>query len=114
MDKDTSDRILENAFKLWFGPEAERRINAGTLAPNARIWAAQVLMEVGSAPIVRLNDELDGLFHVRPAEGSTLPEVGSEMAFASIDEIEGITLTDEVPNAGHLTVVFTRKGYFLA
>ena len=62
MTEDGADRMLQQAFELWFQPEIDRRVSAGTLPSEFSVWAAQVIMEPdGDSPVVRFSDQIRGV-----------------------------------------------------
>lgn len=114
MDNATTSAIVANAFQLWFGPEIERRVSAGLLPKGVGIWGAQVLLELGRAPVIRLNQELRGIYKVRPRDGVTGLKPGDQLHLPAIDSIEDVALTEAEANAAHLTVLFGPGGTFLS
>jgi uncharacterized protein (UPF0332 family) len=114
MADDLYDNVLQNAVKLWFAPEIERRISAGELQKGVRIWAAQVLMEVDQPLRVNINSEVRGVFSIRTAEGQKGLTPGQLLDPTELQGINEVTLTADEPNCGHLTVMFQRAGYFLS
>lgn len=74
--QDLGPRLLQQAFDIWINPELARRRAEGTLADDFVLDAAQIIMNLGSGPIVRLNREIKGVlkgFAAGPiAEGASV------------------------------------------
>jgi hypothetical protein len=96
------DRTLQQAFELWVMPEVERRQSAGQLPPNFQLWSAQVVFEVDAPLKVRLNNEVQAVMKVRVTRAVAK---GEAVGMNDFSEIESIELTDNDPNAGHITII---------
>jgi HEPN domain-containing protein len=109
-----ADNLLKNVYKLWVIPEVQRRLRDGALSGETKVWAAQVLFEVGSPVEVRLNDEINGTFHVDEAspipEGTTVDATNFHTVAATVRAFE---LADDRPNAGHITLLHHADGYYI-
>ena len=107
---DLTEKVLRNAFDLWFEPEIKRRQEAGTLPMPFKLWAAQVILDMGRPPVINFNEELKGAL----AGSMTGPvKIGQQVRLADIGDLAGFQLTTEHPNAGHLTAVVHRGKWFL-
>lgn len=101
-DEGGGQSLLEQVMDLWVRPEIERRQETGDLGTPFRLAAAQVVMEVGAPPRVRLNDEVRAVVRAR----STRPiERGEPVTHDDFTDIEQIQLTDNDPNAAHVTLL---------
>lgn len=95
--------FLNNAFQIWFTPEIERRKSAGTLPVSLNLFAAQVILDMDfDRPIVRFNDEVHGLMKAVAARAI---QAGEQVLMSDLTDIAEFSLTDEFPNAGHLTLI---------
>ena len=109
-----TNSVLRNAFDLWFEPEIKRRQASGALPKPFRVWAVQVLLEVGRAPAVFFNDQLKGVLKARIPPDLTSPiERGAELPFHELGDILGIELTNDESNAGHLTAILHHNTWYL-
>lgn len=115
MDPALYDQLFQNARRLWFDPEIERRMQAGQMRPDAKVWGAQVLMEVGQPIKVNLNEEVRGVFSIKPTEDQPALIPGQTLTLEMLAnfQIRGMTLTQAEANCGHLTVMLLGGGYFL-
>ncbi|MBV8924390.1 MAG: HEPN domain-containing protein [Bradyrhizobium sp.] len=94
-----SERMLLQAFNLWFNPEAERRIMAG--AATFQLKRAQVIFAEGKAPAVRFNDEVRGSLIAK----LTKPiEIGDEVLQSDVTQVDGFELDLADADAGHFTI----------
>ncbi len=100
-----------HARQLWFEPEIARRKNAGKLQEDFVLRAAQVVMNMGEEPVVRLNEEVKGVVWGRAKRAIAKGERAKTADFA---EITGFDLTSEDADAGHLTLIAANGGWFLA
>lgn len=113
LSKEFADNLYQQVLATWVNPEVRRRLEAGTIQGDTAVWAAQVLFDPSGPESVRLNDEVNGEFHVRSSELSNL-EVTQENLHALAGEIVAFHLPlDDAPNAGHITLMFHKKGFFI-
>lgn len=96
------ERTLLQAFNLWFNPETERRIAAGTLTAPFHLKRAQVIFAEGKAPEVRFNDEVRG--GLLATLSKPITEIGTEVLLSEITEIKGYELDVADADAGHFTI----------
>jgi len=109
-EQDFTGVVLRNAFDLWFEPEIKRRQEAGFLPKPFRLWAAQVILDLEGPAEINFNEHINGIFAAH-AEGPV--EKGQEIALAALGKLEGLQLTPDHPNAGHLTAIYHRKQWYL-
>ena len=103
MDEKVARNALEGAFRLWFTPELERRTALGLIPAGFKLWAVQVVLDLDAeAPKVRFNQEVRGAFVASTRRPTKL---GEAILLRDITDIRSMHLTDEDPNAGHLTAV---------
>lgn len=96
-----TQRVIQQALELWIQPEIARRQELGSIPRPFELRAAQVIFDPDAEAVeVRLNDEVQivGQF---PAEG---PLKKGDIIEVSLETISGLMLTDQDPNAGHLTI----------
>ncbi|AKU95762.1 hypothetical protein AKJ09_02426 [Labilithrix luteola] len=103
--------FLQQVFDLWVTPEIERRKNAGTLPGDFDLRGAQVIMNVGEPNIVRLNDEVRAVMITKLKGGSVGLQNGDPVYWDQIEGIDEIHLTDQDPNAGHVTILRVGSGW---
>ncbi len=109
-----TNSVLRNAFDLWFDPEIKRRQASGSLPTPFHVWAVQVLLEVGNPPSIFFNDQLKGVLQAQIPPDFKLPvERGAELRFDELGDIVGMQLTNDQPNAGHLTAILHRNTWYL-
>lgn len=105
---DQPDVFAQQCFELFIEPELERRRNAGVLSDAFQLLAVQVVFHAGGPAEVRFNEEVNGHAEVRASRGF---DRGEEVTFDDLEEIEGFTLTDEEPDAAHITMFRLRSGW---
>jgi hypothetical protein len=102
---------VRHAFEIWFDPEVERRRVAGQLGQDFQVWAAQAVMNVGQPTVVRLNEEIKALLKVKLDRDVTK---GDPALWSDLKDIQDLELGSTDANAGHLTVIRSGPGWFLA
>jgi HEPN domain-containing protein len=103
VDEQIKDAVIRQAMDFWINPEIERRRAAGTLAEDFALSAAQVILDPGvDEPVVRLNEEVKAAVLV---EANRDIAQGEEVAADDIAAYKDIILTEDDPNAGHITIV---------
>jgi uncharacterized protein (UPF0332 family) len=105
MDDNGASRALKQAFQLWFEPEIKRRVAEGRIGKDFSVWAAQVVMNLDADPVVRINNEVRGAFVARAGKIGSKAKAGETIRLRDLSQIESVELTDEDPNAGHLTAI---------
>ena len=109
-ESEFTKRVLQNAFDLWFEPEIKRRQESGTLPTPFKLWAAQVILDLGQPPEINFNEQLKGAL---AGEMTGPVEVGQQVSLAEIGDLGAFHLTTEHPDAGHLTAVMHRGKWYL-
>jgi uncharacterized protein (UPF0332 family) len=104
-------RTLEHAFEIWINPEVERRRGHGRLPAGFVVLAAQVVMNVGKAPVVRLNEEVRLVVKVPSPEEPF--KVGDAVPI-NWDEVAEVHLGPDDENAGHMTLIRDRNRWLLS
>lgn len=111
-DEELGQSLMRQALDFWINPELERRRQAGSLSDNFVLTRAQIIMNVDAdAPEVRLNEEIKAVGRFRAARAI---EAGEEIAEDDVEDLEDIILTDQDPNAGHLTMMLFKGRWLLA
>jgi hypothetical protein len=105
LDEEGATNLFNQAWELWFGPEIERRGAAGLLPETLTLLRMQVIWNDDRLPEVRLNEEVHGQMVARV---NRPVQIGDEIPADELTDIQGLQLTDQDPNAGHLT--FFRHG----
>jgi hypothetical protein len=103
MDSEAARRLEEQIWELWVQPELRRRNDSGTLSPDFKLRAFQVLFASpndGGATSVRLNEEV--MATARCAFRRTIGP-GDPVYARDIEAIEEITLPDQEANRAHIT-----------
>lgn len=109
VDEQIKEAVIRQAMEFWINPEIERRREAGTLPDDFVLSAAQVILDPGAdAPEVRLNEEIKAAVLV---EAKRDIAKGEEVTADDISAYKDIILTDDDPNAGHITIV-PHRGYW--
>jgi HEPN domain-containing protein len=112
MDADMGERVVEQAYEFWIGPEIERRREAGELPEDFALHGAQVIFGVDEElPEVRLNGEVKAVAQVTAARAI---EKGEQVTENDIAGFKDILLTDDDPNEGHITIVAHKAGWAVA
>lgn len=105
--------VIGNAFKLWFGPELDRRVAAGELPRGFKVWGAQIIIDLEQPHIINFNEQIEGVLAAHKTPGASI-EVGQVVSMQDFNAIQGLTLTTQHANAAHLTVIWLKgKGYLL-
>ena len=111
MDQQGANRLLEQSFQLWFRPEIERRKSTASLPNGFSIWAGQVIMDLElDAPIIRLNEEVRGVLSAKAARPIT---AGEAVSLNDFQNLQGMTLGNEFPNAGHLSAILHKNIWYI-
>ncbi|WCK21763.1 hypothetical protein [Agrobacterium tumefaciens] len=111
MGKDGADYLVKQAIDLWFQPELERRKTAGRVGDDFRIRAAQALFPSGGGAIVRFNEEVHGVAHLK----TTRPvEKGGEVYESDLDGLVQFDLLEEDLDHGHFTMLKGQNGWGVA
>jgi len=108
MDEQIKEAVIQQAMDFWINPEIERRREAGTLPEDFVLSAAQVILGDAEMPEVRLNEEVKAAILVEANRDVT---VGEEITADDIAAYKDIILTEDDPNAGHITIV-PRQGHW--
>lgn len=113
-DPEFTTAVLQNAFDLWFEPEIKRRQEAGTLPKPFPLWAAQVILEPDGPGTMRFNDQIRGVFQVAIDASTPGPIAkGAQLSLSELGPIQGMQLTLDDPNAGHLTALNHKEAWYL-
>ncbi len=112
VDAEMAERVVEQAYGFWIGPEIERRQTAGELPGDFALYGAQVVFGVDEGPPeVRLNEEVKAVAEVTAARAIAKGEQVTEDDTAGY---RNILLTEADPDAGHITIVAYKGGWVLA
>jgi hypothetical protein len=91
------------AWAFYVKPEIERRKEAGTLPADFQLRAFQLIFNVDAdAPEVRLNDEAKVVAMVKAARDIAR---GQPVTVEDIAEYKELLLTEDDPDAAHITIV---------
>ena len=101
-DAEGSKALLEQVLTVWVNPEIERRRSAGTWTDGFTLHGAQIIMNIGEAPKVRLNDEVKG---VLAGVCARAVEKGECVGWDALSEVKELFLTNQDPDAGHITLL---------
>ncbi len=104
------DRFVEQAFQWWVGPEIERRKAQGE--KPLPLQGAQVTIDLGRPPVVRLNHEFRFIVKVRKPDPSLAP--GQDVMPEDMGEIVDLMVAGEDSNAAHFTIVRIGDGWLAA
>ncbi len=111
VSKEIGKNLLNQVFEFWVNPEIERRRQNKILPKNFKLRMAQIVMNVGKPPIIRLNDEIKAQLVVRVTRNVV---AGDPVSTADIDEIENLKLTEDDPDAGHITIILHKNRWFIS
>lgn len=110
MNNTLGKRLCAQVFSLWINPEIERRKKEKRLPQNFCLLMAQIVMNIGQSPIVRLNEEVKATMLVRVTR-DVKPD--DNVYLSDFNEIEKIDLTDSDPNAGHITMLLHKQHWVI-
>ncbi len=112
MPPEMGQRLFEQTLELWLRPEIERRSERGVLSEGFYLQAAQVVFDLeADAPLVRINEEVRALARVRAAKPF---KAGDLVTADHVGELLHMELTDEDPNAGHITIIRLRDDWIIS
>jgi HEPN domain-containing protein len=111
MSAEMGEKVGEQAYEFWIGPEIERRRAARELPEDFALVGAQVIFGSGEGlPVVRLNGEVKAVAEVTAARAIEPGEVTED----DIAGYNNILLTEDDPNEGHITIVAHKGGWAIA
>ncbi len=103
---DANRRTMEDVFRIWINPEVERRQEAGLVTTPFPLEKAQVVLNVDQPVQIRLNDEVKAIMKVDLQEESKRDlKRGQPVLWDMVKSIVDVQLTDEDPNAAHITMI---------
>ena len=103
MDEELRQAIVDNVMRIWVSPDVDARKAAGALTDSFILDRAQVVMNVGHAPLVRLNDEVRIQFHIHVERtGPPNPDTGETPALL---DLRFDLPPDEDVNAGWIFII---------
>ncbi|SDR55805.1 hypothetical protein SAMN05519103_05201 [Rhizobiales bacterium GAS113] len=102
LGEDGIKRMLEQASKLWWEPEVERRKTAGTMPANFVFHAKQIVWKQDGAPTVRFNKEVRVEMQVRV---NRAVQKGEVVLAGDFSEIAGFDLASEELDHAHFTEI---------
>jgi hypothetical protein len=112
MDDEFWSNLMQHTMDLYVVPEIQRRANAREVQLPFALFAAQVIMNVGEPPQVRLNGEVSAVFKGQ-LPGATPSDIGKPVSLDDLETIEGMQLLPSDPNAGHITMLLHRGSWFI-
>ncbi len=101
-------RTFEDFWRLWFGPELQRRHESGALREGFSLYIAQVLFPVKGDHVVYFNEEARGVGFIKARR--QLNE-GEAIYVSDLDKIEAFELPDELLDWGHATIIRSGEGW---
>lgn len=109
---EAAQNMLDYLLSTFVQPDLARRVQAGRpLAPGTPVFAIQVVFNIERDPEVRLNEEVGGFMEARVTRAMTKGEV---VMPADITEITRAELTDEDPDAAHITALLLADGWCIS
>jgi hypothetical protein len=103
---EANQRTVDDVFRLFITPEIERRQVAGLAPKPYPLQKAQVVMNVGRPIQVRLNDEVKAVMSVEVEDEVKLNmQIGQPVRWDAIKSIADVRLTEDDPNAAHITMI---------
>jgi uncharacterized protein (UPF0332 family) len=111
-DPELGERVFEQAWQFWVGPEIERRQGAGLLPADFELSGAQVMFGMGNEPPeVRLNGEVRG---VVTAVAARAIEKGEFVTTADMGSVAEVVRSENDADSGHITMLLTDAGWTIA
>jgi HEPN domain-containing protein len=109
---EAGQNLFNSLLSVYVQPELVRRAEAGhPLPPGMPLLAIQAVFNVGGDTKVRLNEEVKSLAQMRAARPITK---GQSVTTEDIAEITRIDLTDEDPDAAHITALQLGDGWHIS
>ena len=95
-------------FQIAFAPEIRRRLSDGMLDETFFLTAAQLIQPEVGDQVIRLNNEVRGIAHVR----ATRPvQKGEQVLVSDMQNFVSFDLDEEELDAGHFTLFWTGNGW---
>ena len=95
-------------FQIAFAPEIRQRLSDGMLDETFFLTAAQMIQPEAGDRVIRLNEEVRGIAHVR----ATRPvQKGEQVLVSDMRNFVGFDLVEEELDAGHFTLFWTGNGW---
>jgi hypothetical protein len=110
LPEEGSQRLLKQVFDIWLTPEIERRRSTGKLSDYFQVRKAQVVFEMDAPVTVRLNEEVRAIWTVRATRAIAK---GESVSVGDFSEIVSVDLTDNDPNAGHITILLHQGTWWI-
>jgi HEPN domain-containing protein len=102
------ERTFTQMWEIFFGPEIERRMAAGSLSNEFALYMAQVLFPPEGLPRILLNEEIKGDALMRAQRPIT---EGQAIQVSDLYGIERFDLPDEFLDNGHFTIISRGDGW---
>jgi HEPN domain-containing protein len=101
-DNEAASNTFNQMFELFFGPEIERRKQAGALPNDFFLYMAQVLFPTEGVSTIHLNDEVKGVGSMR---ANRPVQAGDPISVEDLGRIEKFDLPDDLLDSGHFTII---------
>lgn len=102
------DRTFAHVWDLFFGPELQRRRDAGTIPEGFSLYMAQVLFPPEGKSRVLLNQEVQGEALMRAPRPISR---GDQLYISDLAHIERFDLPDDLLDNGHFTIIRHEDGW---
>ena len=111
LGKDGFEHLIHQAHEFWWAPEIERRKNTGKIDSTFQMRMAQALFPPNGGEVVRFNDEVRGIAHVRVSHPV---EKGGKVYEHDLDGLESFDLVEEDFDNGHFTMIKGKSRCFVS
>ena len=111
LGKEGIEHLIQQAHEFWWAPEIEHRKNTGKIDSTFQMRAAQALFPPDGKAVVRFNDEVRGIAHVRVSHPV---EKGGKVYEHDLDGLEAFDLEEEDLDNGHFTMIKKMGGWFIS
>lgn len=112
MDDEIKQKVFQQVMDIFIIPEIERRRKEGKIKEETIISKMQIVFSLGKGKNeIRLNKEVKAIIRGRATRDI---QKGETVYERDIDSIEGIELTDEDINCGHITLLLFRNNWIVS
>ena len=111
LGKEGIEHLIHQAHEFWWAPEIEHRKKTGKIDSTFQMRAAQALFPPDGGDVVRFNNEVRGIAHVRVSHSV---EKGGKVYEHDLDGLEAFDLVEEDLDNGHFTMIKGKGGWIVS
>ena len=112
MEDEIKQRVFQQVMDIYIIPEIERRKKEGKIKEGTIISKMQIVFSLDKGKNeIRLNEEVKAIVKGRATRDI---QKGETVYERDIDSIEGVELTDEDINCGHITLLLFKNNWVVS